>query len=191
MTDRQRIFLILVLEYPTDEIAHQFQKVINQKYHLYKVLPEQHITLESIYFTDERDIELAKKIIGKNCRELQPFPITISGFACFGPPYKSVHLNVVKTEPLDQLYQRIHTDLKDNRLEVREYPEGVHFHITIASSCYPGRNWSEKEYLYVCSELKKIPVESGFILHSLELWYPKLDSQERLIERFNLKTFQP
>lgn len=189
MTNRQRIFLVLVLEYPTDEIAHQFQIAINQKYNLYQILPEQHITLESIFFSSQKDIDLAKRVIGVTCKEIKPFPIIISGFACFGPPYKSVYLNVVKTEPLDELYQKIHSDLKEKHLEVKEYPEGVQFHITIASSCYPGRNWSESEYLHVCRELKKIPIESGFVLNSLELWYPKLDSEERLIERFNLKTF--
>ena len=189
MTNSERIFLILVLEYPTDEIAHLFQTAINQQYHLYQILPEQHITLESIFTSEEKDIDLAKKVISFNCKDIKPFPIVINGFACFGPPYKSVHLNVVKTEPLDELYQKIHSALKDHHLEVREYPEGVQFHITIASSCYPGRNWSESEYLHVCKELKKIPIESGFILNSLELWYPKLNTEERLIERFNLKTF--
>ncbi len=186
MVNYEQIFLMLIPEYPTLAVAKEFQEAINRRYHLYSIVPDLHITLESIAIRDDRDVEIAKKLIREICHNVEPFPIVIDGFACFGPPYKSVHLHVTKTEPLVNFYQKIHSSLEQVGLVVREYPEGVIFHITIASSCFPGRNWSEEEYHQVCEELQQLPLESGFILNDLELWYPAVNREEKLVERFTL-----
>lgn len=186
---RERIFLMILPEHPTYQVARKFQEEVNQKYRLYRVLPTLHITLESFYVESDEDLQQAIQAIQKTCEDLKPFPIRVNGFACFDPPYKSVQLHVVKTAPLQQLYNQIHTRLKEMGYEVMEYPEGVQFHMTIASACFADREWSEEEYHQACEELKSLSVHSVFVFEGLELWYPELEPDERLIHKFDLRHF--
>lgn len=182
----RRIFVMMIPEHPTVKLAQQFQEAVNRKYGIYRVLPSLHITLESIYVSDDADIDTAVRVVGEVCQDLQPFPITIHGFACFGPPYKSVQLHVIKTQPLAELYERLHRQLKEAGLKVMEYPDGVRFHMTVASTCFAEREWSFEEYSQACEELKSLPVHSGFLLKHLEIWYPEVDAGKRLLACFLL-----
>lgn len=186
---RERIFLMILPEHPTYEVARKFQEEVNQKYQLYRVLPTLHITLESFYVESDEDQKRAIGAIQETCRELKPFSIRVNGFACFDPPYKSVQLHVVETLPLTQLYNQIHSRLKEMGYEVMEYPEGVQFHMTIASACFADREWSNEEYQQACEELKSLSVQSVFTFKGLELWYPELEPDARLIHEFELKHF--
>lgn len=183
----QRIFVMLIPEHPTVELAKQFQEEVNRKYGLYRILPTLHITLESIYVNDEDDIDQAVRVVDEVCRELDSFPIVVNGFACFGPPYKSVQLHVVKTPPLVALYENLHRRLAQAGLRLREYPEGVQFHMTIASPCFAEREWTLEEYSQACEELKSLSVHSGFVLKHLEMWYPKVEPEKRLLACFLLR----
>ena len=184
--NKEQIYLMLIPEYPTKEIASWFQREINDQFGLYRVLPELHITLDSFFTEKANDLKRAIDLIGEICLNYSPFFIYIDGFACFDPPYKSVYLHVKKTEPLVKFYESIHDSLKDEGFSVVEYPEGVCFHITIASISFADRERSVREYYNVCKKLKSIPLKSAFKLKCLELWYPELDPEKRLLNRFSL-----
>lgn len=183
----QRIFVMLIPEHPTAQLAKQFQEEVNRKYGLYRILPTLHITLESIYVYSEEEIETAVRVVDEICRDLQPFPIHVKGFACFGPPYKSVQLHVVKTPPLAELYEKLHQQLIQAGLRLKEYPDEVQFHMTIASPCFAEREWSFDEYSQACEELKSLTVHSGFLLKHLEIWYPEVEPDQRLLACFLLR----
>ena len=181
-----RIFLVLIPEYPTAQIARLLQEEVNRKYQLYTVLPTLHITLDSFFSKGGAENARAVEAIGQICAEIDPFPIIVKGFACFGPPFKSVQLHVEQTSPLVSLYKKVHTRLKELDFRVREYPEGVKLHMTIASTCFAEREWSYEEYTVACQELRSLPLESGFMLQRLELWYPEIDPAERLLASFTI-----
>ena len=87
---------------------------------------------------------------------------------------------------LIDLYNRIHLKLKSLGIEVKEYSEGINFHMTIASKTLAKREWSLVEYKKACEELKCLYLKSGFVFKCLELWYPDLREDKRLVERFEL-----
>ncbi|MCK4260306.1 MAG: 2'-5' RNA ligase family protein [Halanaerobiales bacterium] len=184
----QQVFLVIIPEPPTKRIAKQIQREVNQKYNLYEVLPELHVTLETVTITRKEEIDLLIWAIDEIARKIIPFPIKINDFACFDPPYKSVYLNVIKTEPLIHLYQQVQSRFKKLGFMVKEYPEGIHFHMTIASKTFADREWSNNEYRQACEELKSLSVESDFVFKSLELWYPDLDPERRILARFPLES---
>ncbi len=183
----KQVFLVIIPEHPTYELAKQIQKEVNQKYRLYQVLPELHVTLETITVKTEEEIDLIIRLIQENIYNFKPFLIKINGFACFDPPFKSVYLNVVKTDSLIQFYNQIHSCFKEFGLEVKEYPDGIQFHMTIASRILADREWSSDEYQQACQELKSFSVKSDFIFKSLELWNLDLDPKRRLLARFSFK----
>lgn len=180
----QRIFLMLIPEHPTYDMAKQFQEEVNEKYGLYRILPKLHITLESIYVESDDDIGRATWAIHQVCHKIKSFPIYVNGFACFGPPYKSVQFHVTKTAPLLDFYTTLHARLQGMGLKVKEYPEGVQFHMTIASAAFADREWTEEEYTQACSRLKHLPIHSGFVLKHLELWHPTLDENKKVLAKF-------
>lgn len=183
---KDRIYLVLIPEYPTAQIARFLQEEVNKRYGLYNILPTLHITLDSFYAKAAEENAKVVAALQEICLKLEPFPIIVDGFACFGPPYKSVQLHVVKTPPLKALYDEVHSKLQDLGFQVQEFPEGVQLHMTIASICFASREWSYAEYAQACQELQGISLESGFTLQRLELWYPELDPEKRLLASFEL-----
>ena len=179
-------YLVCLFDDDSYKIIESLQKTICKKYNLYNSytdLPMLHITIETITDAPLQDLDTSLKNILKDYTN---FEVQINGAICFAPPYKSVNLNIESKGTIYELSRNINSILKSQGFIVREHIENWNLHISLASTNFTDREWSDKEYLAACDLVKDINFSETIKIHAVELLKPINDKDQMVVKRYNL-----
>ena len=180
-------YLVCLFDDDSYKVIESLQKTICKKYNLYNSytdLPMLHITIEIITDAPLEDLDTSLENILKDYTK---FEVQINGAICFAPPYKSVNLNIESKGNIYELSKNINSILKSQGFKVREHIEDWNLHISLASTNFADREWSDKEYLAACDLVKDINFSENIIIHAVELLKPINDKEQMVVKRYNLR----
>ena len=160
------------------------QKSICKKYNLYNSdsnLPKLHITLEVIDNPNLSNLDISLKSILKNYTK---FEVELDGVICFDPPFKSVNLNIKNKGTIYELSKDINSILSSEGFKVREDIENWNLHISIASTTFADREWSNNEYVAACNLAKDESFKRTITVDVVELWKPVNNNDEMVVKKY-------
>ncbi|WP_061316669.1 2'-5' RNA ligase family protein [Clostridium botulinum] len=164
----------------------KIQRDISKKYKIYRNLPMLHITFEVI---EDPNINKLEEVIEKIIKPYKKFKVEINGAICFDPPYKSVNLKIENKGYIMRLARIINDTLKLHGFKVRENIENWDLHVSLANTNFASREWSAKEYISACSNLKGVGMHEMAKIDRIEIWKPINNKKEMVIKSFPLKEF--
>ncbi|WP_298842686.1 2'-5' RNA ligase family protein [Clostridium sp.] len=174
-----------------DELSYEYiesiQKSLCTKYNLYNgntTLPKLHITLETITDPDISDLDAFLKNILKDYTK---FKVELNGVICFAPPFKSVNLNIDNKGTIFELSKNINSTLKTQGFGVREHIENWNLHVSLASTTFADREWSNNEYLSACNLAKDENFKRTITINAIELWKPINNNDEMVVKKYEFK----
>lgn len=126
-----------------------------------------HITLEVI---EDPNINKLEEVIEKIIKPYKKFKVEINGAICFDPPYKSVNLKIENKGYIMRLARIINDTLKLHGFKVRENIENWDLHVSLANTNFASREWSAKEYISACSNLKGAGMHEMAKIDRIEIW---------------------
>ncbi|MBU3110578.1 2'-5' RNA ligase family protein [Clostridium lacusfryxellense] len=177
-------YLVGLFDKTSYEYIEKLQKSICKKYNLYNSdsnLPKLHITLEVITNPTLSDLDISLENILKNYTK---FEVELDGVICFDPPYKSVNLNIKNKGTVYELSKNINSILNSNGFNVREDIENWNLHISIASTTFADREWSNNEYLAACNLVKDESFPKTITVDVVELWKPINNNDEMVVKKY-------
>lgn len=177
-------YLVGLFDKSSYEYIESLQKSICKKYNLYKSdlsLPKLHITLEVITNPDISDLDISLKNILKDYTK---FEVELDGVICFDPPYKSVNLNIKNKGTIYELSKNINSILNSRGFNVREDIENWNLHISIASTTFADREWSNNEYMAACNLAKDESFQRTITVDVVELWKPINNNDEMVVKKY-------
>ncbi|GAA0745366.1 2'-5' RNA ligase family protein [Clostridium oceanicum] len=181
-----KYYLVALLNKDDYIRIEKIQRSISRKYKIYKRLPMLHITLEVL---EDPDMDKLEKVIKKILSPYKKFKVEINGAICFEPPYKSVNLNVTNQGYIKRIIRNINDTLKLHGFRVRHNIDKWDLHMSLANTNYATRNWSNKEYVTACSNLKKDRVYDMVKIDKIELWKPINNKREMVVKSFPLREY--
>lgn len=179
-------YLVGIFDKISCEYMKSMQKRICEKYNLYNSyenLPMLHITLETITNPNIDDLDISLKRILKKYTK---FKVDINGVICFDPPFKSVNLNIKNKGTVYELSKTINSTLKSEGFIVREDIESWNLHISLASTTFADREWSDNEYLAACNLAKDEDFSDTISIGTIELWKPINDKDQMVVKKYLL-----
>jgi hypothetical protein len=179
-------YLVCLFDDDSYKSIESLQKSICKKYNLYNSytdLPMLHITIETITDPNLQDLDISLKNILKDYTK---FEVQINGAICFDPPYKSVNLNIENKGTIYELSKAINSILKSQDFKVREHIENWNLHISLASTNFADREWSDSEYLAACDLINHENFSEIITIHAVELLKPINDKNQMVVKRYNL-----
>jgi 2'-5' RNA ligase len=179
-------YLVCLFDDVSYKTMESLQKAICKKYNLYDSytnLPMLHITIETIDEPNLQSLDISLENILKNYTKFQ---VQIKGVICFDPPYKSVNLNIENKGTIYELSKNINSILKSQGFKVRQDIENWNLHISLASTNFADREWSDSEYFAACDLIKHENFNETITIHAVELLKPINDKTQRLVKRYNL-----
>jgi hypothetical protein len=84
------------------------------------------------------------------------------------------------------LSKNINSILKSQGFKVREHIENWNLHISLASTNFADREWSDKEYFSACDSVKDEHFSETIKIHAVELLKPINDKDQMVVKRYNL-----
>lgn len=179
-------YLACLFDDDSYKIIESLQKRICKKYNLYNSytnLPLLHITIETI---TEPDIEALDTSLKNILKDYIPFEVEIKGAVCFDPPFKSVNLNIENKGIVYELSKNINSILKSQGFKVRDNIENWNLHITLASTNFTDREWSDKDYSAACDLVKDENFSENIIIHAVNLLKPINDKDQMVVKKYVL-----
>jgi 2'-5' RNA ligase len=181
--------LVYLVAVPKGSLLHCSQKIQKYLWDKYALdqgeLPELHLTLEAIAYKDQVELKEIKKAIGDLLTNVNSFEMMASGFSHIPCPYNCITIHIVKTKELKEVYQHIHEGLKEKGFQVREFTSNeIVFHISLAG--IHGRQWTEEESRRAWKDVKDFHIQSSSFVEEIQLWFPELSSDKKVIEKFKL-----
>jgi len=145
------------------------------------------MTIEVIKYKKKEAINLLLAELNEICSQHSKFKVLAKGFSCFKSPYKSVNIHIEPSKELLSLSNQINKTLKSKGFLVRNSPDDWKFHITLVSTTFANREWSEEEFQQAYNFLKNYDLEEEFEVESLQLWYPWYKPKLEIAAEFKLK----
>ena len=179
-------YLVCLFDDDSYKSMESLQKTICKKYNLYNSytdLPMLHITIETITDPNLQDLDIALETILKDYTK---FEVDVSGSICFDPPYKSVNLNIENKSTIYELSKNINSILKSQGFKVRENIESWNLHISLASTNFAAREWSDTEYLAACDFLNHENFSETIKIHAVELLKPINNKDQMVVKKYVL-----
>jgi 2'-5' RNA ligase len=182
------IFLVTIPKGALYHCCKKIQESLWKEYDLgMDMLPEIHLTIDAFYYESLEELEKIKIALHEIISKIEPFEVRANGFGYIPHPHNCITLHIVKTEELKNIYTLIHKEMKEKGFKVRDFrPEEIVFHITLAG--IHGREWSEEESLEAFNKMREFKLKEMAFVNELELWYPELDPEKKLISRMMLET---
>jgi 2'-5' RNA ligase len=184
--NKMTYYLVCLFNDDSYKNIESLQKKICEKYNLYNSyvnLPLLHITIETITEPNLETLDISLKNILKDYTK---FKVDINGAICFAPPYKSVNLNIENNDTIYELSKNINSILKSQGFKVRDNIESWNLHISLASTNFADREWSDSEYLAACDLVKHENFSDTITIHAVELLKPINDKNQMVVKRYNL-----
>ena len=182
------VYLVCILQGPLFYCAKRIQKFLWDKYNLGSdPLPELHMTMDALFYRDSNDLIRIQRCLAKIITDIEPFEIISNGFSYIPEPYNCITVHIVKTQQLKEIYKKIHYDIQNEGISVREFsPEEIFFHISLAG--IHGRAWSTEESKKAWEEIRNFQIKQISTVNDLQLWFPdQHEPAQRVISKFNLR----
>ncbi|MCB2290373.1 2'-5' RNA ligase family protein [Clostridium sp. CS001] len=179
-------YLVCLFDDVSYKAMESLQKAICKKYNLYGSytnLPLLHITIETI---DDPDLQTLDISLRNILKDYTKFQVEIKGAICFDPPYKSVNLNIENKGTIYELSKNINSILKSQGFKVRQDIENWNLHISLASTTFADREWSDNEYFSACELLKYENFNETITINAVELLKPINDKNQMIVKRYDL-----
>lgn len=182
------LYLVAIPTGPVLGIAKEIRDKINEEFEIYShPEPALHLTVEVLKIENNEDLEESIKIISSITKEFSPFTLEVKGFEFFSAPHKAITLAVKENYFVENLSYIIHQKLQAKGLTSRENISDWKFHITLAGLFGAKRQWSEEEFYRASEFVKDTFVQGRCVIEHLELWRPVVSSDQKIIQKFELK----
>lgn len=184
----EQLFLVARPKGRVKKLAAEIRQQLNEKFKIYgEFNPTLHVTVEVVKINEPKDLLKAKDIIKNIAKQFSPFPLQVTGFAFFPPPFKAITLAIEKNNEIEIISKLIHEALAEQGMIGREDFKSWKFHITVASPFGAERIWTAEEFNAACEIAANIEVKGKCLIDKLELWRPVFDLRKMQEGTFPLK----
>ncbi|GCD83717.1 YjcG family protein [Parageobacillus thermoglucosidasius] len=163
-----------IVLFPSKRIQ-DFANSYRKRYDSHYALIPPHLTLKEPFEADEQQIQEMVKELRKIAAETDVIPLTVTKFSSFYPASNVIYLKVEPNEPLQRLYERLHSGIFAAEPEYVFVP-----HITI------GRDLPSAEYADVYGQLRMQNVHFVETVDRFHLLYQLENGSWTVYETFHL-----
>ncbi|GLC30324.1 2'-5' RNA ligase family protein [Clostridium omnivorum] len=181
-----KYYLVALFDNESHEAMESIQKNVCRKYKLSKNTPILHITLEAV---EDPDFEKLYRVICDILKPYKKFKIETTGVLCSEPPYKSVNLKIENKGYIIRLARTINDTLRLHGFNVKENADNFNLHVSLGSTNYPNKEWSNKEYVAASLNTKSQTPYWLAKVDRIELWKATNNKKDMLVKSFPLKDY--